>query len=237
MADLTRHSMLRLVVLASALAALANGKDLHAVTLATFDSASGTTFKWSDMNDPVMGGASKSTFSVEDGQGHFSGTCAIVPFLKAPGFCKISTSSGWFSHNKFADVSAFIDGALYLSVSSKTAYKGFKVAFGAKGAKWPSPGMHHGTPSFKAGFTVPVSDSVQLVKVPFNQFSVDWSEYTGDCDSKDPNGYQHVCCSADHPEVCPTASHLQEITSLEIWAEGVEGDFDLKILSIGAGPL
>ena len=96
--------MLRLVVLASALAALANGKDLHAVTLATFDSASGTTFKWSDMNDPVMGGASKSTFSVEDGQGHFSGTCAIVPFLKAPGFCKISTSSGWFSHNKFADV-------------------------------------------------------------------------------------------------------------------------------------
>ena len=29
--------------------------------LATFDGAMGTTYKWSDMNDPVMGGASTSS--------------------------------------------------------------------------------------------------------------------------------------------------------------------------------
>ena len=38
-----------------------------------------------------MGGKSISTFSTQSGMGVFDGTCAIVPFLKAPGFCKIST--------------------------------------------------------------------------------------------------------------------------------------------------
>lgn len=41
--------------------------------------------KWSDMNDPVMGGKSHSTFSKSSEFGTFSGLCAIVPFLKAPG--------------------------------------------------------------------------------------------------------------------------------------------------------
>ena len=60
--------------------------------------------------------------------------------------------------------------------------------------------------------------------------------FTGECDTKDPTGEQHVCCSAAHPEVCPTAQHLSSITSLEVWAEGIEGQFQLDLQQISAGP-
>ena len=49
----------------------------------------GTTFKWMALNDPVMGGASTSTFAVEAGVGVFNGTCRVVSFLHAPGFAKV----------------------------------------------------------------------------------------------------------------------------------------------------
>ena len=99
--------------------------------------------------------------------------------------------------------------------------------------------MHHSAPSFKANFTVPKEAASQFVtvRVPFSTFSVDWSDYTGSCDSKDPGGYQHVCCSTAHPEVCPTAHHLSSITMLGLWAEGVEGSFELDVKQIAAGPL
>lgn len=209
------------------------------MTLATFDGAKSTTYGWRDMDDPVMGGESHSVFEVEGSQGHFKGTCAIVPFLKAPGFCMASTQRSVFSPAPhFADASQFIDGALYLEVETTTPeYAGFKVAFGAKNAVRPPGGMHHSSPTFKAGFNIP-GKARTLVKVPFKDFSVDWSDFTGRCDTKDPNnGFQHHCCSSEHPEVCPTAQHLAQITSLELWAEGAAGDFDLKIFYIGAGPL
>ena len=44
------------------------------------------TFDWKANNDPVMGGQSHSTVKVENGHLNFTGTCAIVPSLKAPGF-------------------------------------------------------------------------------------------------------------------------------------------------------
>lgn len=208
------------------------------VTLATFDNAAGTTYSWHVMNDPVMGGQSHSKFFVDHSSGYFEGKCAIVKFLNAPGFCKISTQHSLFRSLHFADASSFIDGALYLDVQTTTPeYKGFFIGFGAKGAKRPSGAMHHAAPSFKANFQVPGTKRT-TVKVPFNGFSVDWSDFTGRCDTKDPNnGFQHHCCSSEHPEVCPTAEHLSQITGLEVWAEGVEGDFQLQIFSISAGPL
>lgn len=207
------------------------------VILATFDGAEGTTYRWSDMNDPVMGGQSHSSFVVADSAGEFKGTCAIVPFLKAPGFCKIATQRSFFHAPHFADVSHFADGALYLDVQTTTPeYEGFMVSFGAKNATRPPGAMHHEPPTFKAGFKVSGTERT-TVKVPFSSFSVDWSDFTGRCDTKDPgSGFQHSCCGAEHPEVCPTAQHLAQITGLELWAEGIEGDFDLKVFSIGAGP-
>ena len=80
----------------------------------------------------------------------------------------------------------------------------------------PSPGGYrHGTPAFKAGFVLPAAaldsgDDWVDVRVPFSAFSVDTSEYTGRCDTTDPGGGTHHCCSAQHPEVCPQAQHLQE---------------------------
>lgn len=208
------------------------------VVLTTFDGAP-TSHRWQDMNDPVMGGQSHSSFDAGNATspvGIFQGKCAIVPSLKAPGFCKVGTYHGLFAKPNFADASAFIDGGLLLSVRSSTPeYKGFRVAFAAKNVTRPRPGMHHAPPSFKAGFEVAAGSKFQTVRVPFSSFSVDWSEFTGRCDTKDPTGEQHVCCSAANREVCPTAQHLSAITSLEVWAEGVEGDFELEIKNIAAG--
>merc|ERR1719183_52209 len=142
------------------------------------------------MNDPVMGGASKSTFEVStDKTGIFNGTCAIVGFLKAPGFAKIVGSA------QFADIVGYDSIALKVR-SSTPDYKGFKVAFAAPGI--PKTSIYGGS-SYKANFNLSGGDW-QLVEVPLTQFSYDWSGYTGRCDTKDPDsffhhGAQHYCCS------------------------------------------
>merc|ERR1711871_103773 len=217
------------------------------VYLATFDGRPGTTFDWRELNDPVMGGRSSGTLTTTGMQlrdlparGIFDGECEIVPFLKAPGFCKASTEKeGSAAPDTYNDVSEFISGALFLKVRTTTpGYYGFKVAFGAKNATKPHPSPYsHGSNSFKADFNVTGSNDFQTVKIPFNNFSIDWSDFTGECDTVDPNGNRHLCCSAKHPEVCPQAHHLKAITFLSVWAEGVAGKFHLEIESIGAGPL
>lgn len=201
--------------------------------LVTFDGAEGTTFKWQDMNDPVMGGRSHSTFTVSKKVGVFNGTCAIVPSLNAPGFCKATTKSGFLRHNKFADISSHIDGHMELRVRTSTpGFAGFRVAFGAKNC--PSTSRYGGG-SFKSGFNLTDTAGWQLVKVPFTSFSYDWSGYTGRCDTKDPTGQQHHCCDAGaNKKYCPTSTFLSTITDVEVWAEGAEGDFHLEIDYIGA---
>lgn len=204
------------------------------LALATFDGSIGTTFKWTALNDPVMGGASTSTFVEKDSVGVFNGTCRVVQFLHAPGFAKATTQSGWLHKDVFPDASAFIEGSLLLEVRSSTPdYTGFKLEWGATGI--PSSGHHGAGGSFKANFNVTGTDWT-TVKIPLKDFSYDWSDFTGRCDTKDPNnGTQHVCCSSIHPEVCPTATFLSKITSVAVWAEGVAGDFHIDIKSISAG--
>ena len=159
------------------------------VVLVTFD-GSGTDRSWRVTDDPVMGGQSKSSFAVQDGVGKFSGTCAIVPFLKAPGFCNVGTTHGLFTPAKFADASAFIHGSLYLTLKSSTpTYTGFKVDFGAKNLTRPSGSLSHGGAALKANIEIPAglkadASGFVTIKVPFSSFSVDWSDYTGECDTK-----------------------------------------------------
>merc|ERR1712032_1695924 len=98
---------------------------------------------------------------------------------------------------------------MLLRVRSTMQYAGFKVSFAAD--TW--------NPTFKS----------------FENFSNDWSQYTGRCDTTDPNGKKHKCCSAEHPEVCPTKSNLKHISQLGIWAEGVAGKFHLEVKWIRAG--
>ena len=89
----------------------------------------------------------------------------------------------------------------------------------------PNPGGYrHGTFAFKAGFALPAAaldsghsgDGWVDVRVPFSAFSVDTSEYTGRCDTTDPGGGTHRCCSAQHPEVCPQEEHLASLRSLQL---------------------
>jgi hypothetical protein len=202
--------------------------------IATFDGAMATTASWKDMNDPVMGGASTSSFKLSDQKtGIFNGTCAIVKFLNAPGFAKIQGTA------KFADITGYDNIAMRVR-SSTPEYKGFKVSFAAPGVPKTS---QYGGASYKADFQLSSSDW-QIVEVPLRLFSYDWSGFTGRCDTKDPpgtfsKGEQHYCCSESglepsKPEVCVESKFLSKINSFEVWAEGVQGDFHIEIDWIGA---
>jgi len=202
-------------------------------TLVTFDGAKGTTFTFHELNDPVMGGMSVGTFHVNSAghYGVFNGTCAIVPKLKAPGFIKASTG-GWLdAKHQFPDVSQMLNGSIKLTVrSSNPSYEGFKFEFEAPGA----PAGRFSAGSFKAGFKLDPEVSLedwQEVSVPFNKFSSDWSDFTGRCDSKDPDGTQHYCCD-QKSSVCPTSKSLAGIKNVAVWAEGVAGAVNLEILKI-----
>jgi len=181
---------------------------------------------WREQDDPVMGGGSKGTWSVNDGYGVWQGAVTNVSFLGAPGFCSVKTVS-----LPSTDASAFIDGGVVLKVRSSTPdYMGFKLRFG------PAPQHHggHGAGSHAQPFKVPASQNAewQSVFLPFDGFSYDHSDYTGDCFTTDPDGYQHVCCSAANPDVCPTSTQLQSIDIFNIYAEGVEGEFQMEVKEI-----
>jgi hypothetical protein len=199
------------------------------VQLIAFDASS----TWRHTDDPVMGRQSKSTYVQSGGVGSFNGTCAIVPSLNAPGFCKVASVGG-----AFPDASRFVNGSLLLRVRSSTpTFGGFKVAVDAKDLKCPGIAFSPFSTSWKAPFTVPAGEVFSTVAVPFSSFSCDWSAYTGACDTKDPGmfGRQHHCCTPEHPEKCPSVAALRGISGLEVWAEGAVGDFELELESISAG--
>jgi len=208
------------------------------VKLASFgnDADPKLKFKWIDTNDPVMGGQSVSTFEIKDNLGVFNGTCKIVPSLSAPGFDKITTQRSLTE--SFNDVSKFIDGGFIIRAKTTTPdYAGFRLAFAAKGV--PKTSIFGGG-SFKSGFNMTSTTDFQNVFIPFDDFSYDWSGYTGTCTYKDPSGQQHHCCAKTDsplagPKYCPTAKFLGEITDLEVWAEGAEGNFHIEIDYIAAG--
>merc|ERR1711971_595410 len=81
-------TLLLMVQTKLALLALVGAAAASDIMLATFDGAKASTLNWKEMNDPVMGGKSTGTFTIDKDKevGVFNGTCAIVPSLKAPGF-------------------------------------------------------------------------------------------------------------------------------------------------------
>jgi len=198
------------------------------VTLVTFDGAAGTTFTFKELNDPVMGGKSSGTWNVnvKEKFGIFDGEVVDVPSLKAPGFIKAAADG------EFPDASGFVQGELVLSVRTTTPeYTGFRVSF-ASGALSPAYAcagggtipLSHGC--FKAKFSVPLgsADAFATVRIPFNDFSDNWSPATGE---------QTKTC-ADNQDVCPSAKTLAGIKRIEVWAEGVSGKVHLEVKSISA---
>jgi hypothetical protein len=152
-------------------------------------------------------------------------------------FCNVRTNFGGHKHNASADVG----GALKLTVrhthGQNHHYPGFKVALSSPGAA-----RHHGGHElfgmYKSDFhshdAPEGKDGWKVITIPFRDFSSDWSDFTGECDTKDPDGYQHKCCKTENEAVCPTAKAFSELNGLSIWAEGAEGGFALQIKQISA---
>jgi len=196
------------------------------VVLVQFPSAA---HKFKELNDPVMGGKSSGTWTVDttNNVGVFDGEVVNVPSLKAPGFITAA------SNGKFPDASAMLGGSFVLKVRSSTPdYKGFRFSFasGAMNNEYACAGG--GTLPFSRGcfksqaFDVSSSDFVD-VKIPINSFSDKWSPSTGE---------QTTTCAKDS-SVCPTAKTLKNIDRVQIWAEGAAGKVHLEIQSISiVGP-
>jgi hypothetical protein len=172
---------------------------------------------WQQMNDPVMGGRSTGTFTVQDGVGIFEGEVVGIPFLHdAPGFIQVRTKKS--KHDVFfPDVSSC--SALQLVVKSSSNYDGYRVSFG--NAK-PKGGKRYAS-GYKANMEVPTSDFGNVV-IPFGDFTDFWDDATGDA--------IHTC-QEDHT-YCPDEMTLKDMKIITIWAEGVAGKVSLEIQSISA---
>merc|ERR1719310_1686419 len=199
------------------------------VDLVTFDGAPGTTWSWKALNDPVMGGVSFSTFSanVSGATAKWVGQVNVVPSLKAPGFCNAETTDGQGVSARFNDASAF--SHIEIKARAFTEYSGYKVSFAADT-------INPQFKSFKANFELQGDGMWRTVAIPLSSFSNDWSTFTGDCDTVDPNnGRKHTCCSQETPEVCPTRKNLKDISQVGLWMEGHAGKFDVEIAWVRAG--
>jgi len=195
------------------------------VELATFDGSPATTFKFQELNDPVMGGKSNGTWHIDaSGFGVFDGEVVDVPSLKAPGFITAA------ANGHFPDASAAAGGALVLQVRSSTpGYKGFRASF-ASGTLSPAYACSGGGSiplsrgCYKAKFSVSPGADFQEVRIPFADFSDRWSPATGELTAS---------CSQD-PSTCVTAKVLKGISRMQVWAEGVGGKAHLEVKAIYA---
>lgn len=198
-------SLLMLVVASSA------AKNDGTVLLESFQDPQ---HEWVAMNDPVMGGKSKGTISIRDGKAHFQGQVAIVPYLQAPGFITIQSMP---RNGIYQDVSSCT--ALTMELQANVEYSGYRISFGR--AHVPGGRFAFG---YKSNFTISVSEEMQTLTIPFDDFTDNWDDATGNA---------KVTCH-ENSQYCPTTKVLHNIQTISIWGEGVEGTVDLEIKSIGA---
>jgi len=163
-----------------------------------------------------MGGQSTSRVAVENNVLNFTGMCAIVPSLQAPGFITAVTGGGYFHHEKFVDVSS----CQGLSVEAKDfsgGYKGYRMSFGTAkpiGGKFFAQG-------YKANL-YPTVGSFGTVQIPFTNFTDFWDDATGNP--------IHTC--GENKNYCPDKKTLFDMKTMSIWAEGVKGTIHLEVRTI-----
>lgn len=184
--------------------------------VATFDGASGSTLKWTEQNDPVMGGQSTGTFVIDTTNeiGILNGSVKIVPFLKGPGVIHAIASG---TTNDVSNCKSLV-----LTVNSARPYSGYKVSFGNKdNSHYPGkPFYQHG---YLTAFQAPVGEFGDVV-LPFTNFTLDYAAGSG----------KPTTTCATNPKACPTAAILKDLKEVSIWAEGVLGDIHLEVKSIRA---
>jgi len=217
------------LLFASCAALLAGASEETTLTFADF-SGGESGLDWLTENDPVMGGVSNSNVTLGADRLVWEGGVKIVPSLDAPGFCFIRSSEQMTAVTQFPDASNYTH--LTMRVRSLTPYRGFKFDFATR--------YHPDTQftSFKADFPIDFADRAEAaaakgdswvdLAIPFTAFTWSWSSYTGEP--------LHPC-SPSQPEYCPKKRDLATIRVLQVWAEGVAGDFHLEISHIGAAAL
>ena len=181
-----------------------------------------TSKPWVVTNDPVMGGVSYSNFTVVDGLGVFAGEVKIVPFLHAPGTCQSEAG-------QFAPVDCSDFDAIEIRLESFGALKQFQASWGGPYVPKPAGAPFYRKTAYKAMFNVTGTGALETLVVPMAAFSSSYSTYTGGC-----TDHGAVCCSPQHPEVCPSTKTKSAITDFGIDAQGTLGKFELRIKSIRA---
>mmetsp|Transcript_8774 Transcript_8774/g.24082 ORF Transcript_8774/g.24082 Transcript_8774/m.24082 type:complete len:220 (-) Transcript_8774:129-788(-) len=169
---------------------------------------------WQEMNDPVMGGKSTGTFSIEGGVGKFEGEVVEVPFLHAPGFIQARTTNS----KKYPDVSSC--KALEIVAKTNTDYAGYRISFGNAHA----PGGKYFAYGYKSHLEIERTDEFQTVTIPFDEFTDFWDDATGDP--------IHTC--HENKLYCPDELTLKNMERIAVWGEGVAGKVSLEIRSLSA---
>jgi len=172
------------------------------VVLATFDGAAGTTCTWKEQNDPVMGGKSSGTFNIASGSAIFDGVVEDVPFLRAPGFIKASTTDS----KPFPDISSCTN--IDLEVKSTENFSGYRFSFGTSKA----PGGKFFASGYKSSFTAPIG-SFRMVSIPIRNFTDFWDDATGD----------PIKTCFDNDLYCPDKNTLTKSQDHEHMGRGSEG--------------
>jgi hypothetical protein len=158
--------------------------------------------------DPVMGGKSTGSFKTESNIGIFSGTVRDVPSLSAPGFIKIQTSNA-----DYPNIST-CSHILIEAMSNNADYQGWRIGLGNSKA----PQSRRFATGHKADFSAP-SDKYQNISVAFDSFTNYWDPATGDA----------IVTCKENVKYCLTISILENVQTISIWAEGVNGDVTLNI--------
>jgi len=168
---------------------------------------------WTAMNDPVMGGESFSSVSVQNDLGIFDGEVVNVPFLQAPGFITMR------GNGNYPDVSSC--ESLQLTARASEPYSGYRVSFGNRHV----PGNRFAR-GYKADFDAPVLEEPDMgnIVIPFDDFTVRWDDATGDA----------IVTCEENEEFCPDIDTLKNMKTISLWGEGVAGKVHLEIESIKA---
>ena len=174
---------------------------------------------WEEMNDPVMGGESTGTFSIQEGVGKLEGKVVDVPFLHAPGFIQARTTK---SSEIYPDVSSCT--ALEIVAKTNTDYQGYRISFGNAHA----PGGKYFAYGYKANLELqpndPGDDGFHRVTIAFDDFTDFWDDATGDA--------IHTC--HENTLYCPDELTLKNMGRIAVWGEGVAGNVSLEMKSISA---
>jgi len=180
------------------------------ITLATFDGAKDTTLPFVPVNDPVMGGQSTSTFTLESNKGIFEGEVRVVTFLGSPGFCMLTAPGYGQPSIQFPDISGTDGIQIAMDQTKEEGLTNWDVTIQTKtseNATLFGDAFWQGTFKFESGKT---------------SYFVPYSAFT--CLSR---GTELSNCGT-------LSTQLDELTKIGIGTDGVAGPFRAELTSIQA---